>query len=214
MCGTCQELQSMIFGGGLHVAGRRKRRTGEGFRMVSGLGGGLGVRTQEAKDWTLVKVSPLTVCTISWTPLTKGHTAPVWLNGLAGHLLKEWLSQKDLDGGPPLQLIEWKGTVSCSISGGHKAEPNLLCCPISWEAEEYNSCKIGENGAGGLSLVSVLPHRSIHSMYKIFHTSIGFLDSVETYPLASLLTYVGYVWECSINGFGFFNDTYNYLDKL
>lgn len=31
--------------------GRRRRRTGEGFRRVSGLGGGLGVRTQEAKDW-------------------------------------------------------------------------------------------------------------------------------------------------------------------
>lgn len=35
-----KELESMVFGGGLRVAGRR-RRTREGFRMVSRLCGGL-----------------------------------------------------------------------------------------------------------------------------------------------------------------------------
>lgn len=34
-----KELESMVFGGELHVAGRRRRR--KGFRMVSRLCGGL-----------------------------------------------------------------------------------------------------------------------------------------------------------------------------
>lgn len=95
---------------------------------------------------TLVKVSPLTVCTISWTPLTKGHTAPVWLNGLAGHLLKEWLSQKDLDGGPPLQLIEWKVGEAPSplLRLGWKWPFWVLCAKKEGEGEEAK----GKEGKG------------------------------------------------------------------
>lgn len=54
--------------------------------------------------------------------------------------------------------------VSCSISGGHKSEPHLMCHPISWAAERYGEepQDDGERpGVRSLGLVSILLYVSM-----------------------------------------------------